>query len=139
MTGPASRRATVRCVRPALRSLITRSRGCPYPDARQWIAVCLHQIRGGYSAAGGEGSSRWLVRFEVCHETSRTDQVASAEALGEFGVSRGQQVMGRGGTSVTLPQGRETHGGAKFPRQCRLLACDFQSAQQLGFGGRAGI
>jgi hypothetical protein len=62
----------------------------------------------------------------------------SAEALAEFSVSPGEQGMGGDGTSVTLPQGRETHRDAKLPRQCHLLSCDFESAQQLRFGGRAG-
>ena len=54
-------------------------------------------------------------RFATVDQTSRQDQIAGAEAFGEFSIGCREQIVGIDGSSLVLPQAGEAHGGTEFP------------------------
>jgi hypothetical protein len=65
-------------------------------------------------------------------------QIGRIEAFGEAVVDRLEERHPLRGTALIAPESGEAVGGAQFPRQRRLLPCDFQSALQPRFGGLVG-
>src|SRR4051794_31358385 len=78
--------------------------------------------------------------LHIIEEPACLDEIGEAEALGEGGVDRGEQVVRLGNAALVTPEPGEVAFGAEFEQAGYLRAGNLQGMQELAFhAGSAGV